>query len=742
MMGFFEDVGSAFGGAVGWAQDRAGEAASALGDIATGVSSAVLGKEIKKYDEKKRKMITVRQGGLFGAAGGFVEEVGSGIETARKHTVKQMGRYGHIDTKPKVGDIKNGQRLVERSTVPGTKRVVERWLPEAEYQRRLKRYKESLPSATSIGQQYKQSHPRDPTLPLKSAAGTVLEMDFRNMFSMDPNPLQRGLAHWTAYEKDPKRVAYSPFAIDVYTTVATWGVGKFVARPALSFVGAKTAGAKGAFWGRQVIKPAGAKVAAKASTKAYSPFIAPVVKKATPIVRKVAPGGANIAQLTVGGAIVPVVGYGVYQSGKSVAKAGTKRTEIKTLPSGKKYTIERGGWPDFGGEIARQSAYWYFGIRGVMGKPYLPRSAHGPLSTRVMKAAGLRELPQTAKAIKAARAGRVVEVTARKGETLAQAKQRLFSKAGLKNPEGIKLVSKDGRYVTSVGGRLKSGHLSKGMWVAPAETSQLYFLKSSGYRNISLVPVKTIYRPRVNMLIAQSPKVYNPFTQSVGKPKWAKSPRGFKFPYPKRAAGTKQLFHSAQTIAGSKAELEATIAPGMMLKRTALRKVPGYQRVLQRTLFGGSQYYVKDPVMGRNILVDFYKPTGPAKVFVPKGSSIAHMKPPTMGTTPGYSPLPPSSLATSYYTPFYNPASYVSGAEQLYLPGGVSYGRGGGGQPSYVSKIAYGAGSKVAAESVPPGMPPWKIKQQKRIYRYKIPEQKDYYDELKQAYGDLFGGEI
>ncbi|MFW6121615.1 MAG: hypothetical protein ACOC80_12050, partial [Petrotogales bacterium] len=93
-MGFWEAVGGALGGAAGWVRDRVEDAGDVIGDVATGVSSAVLGKEVKKFDEKKRRMVTTRQGGFVQAAEGGVKKVQRAIGGAQEHLEKQQQRYG------------------------------------------------------------------------------------------------------------------------------------------------------------------------------------------------------------------------------------------------------------------------------------------------------------------------------------------------------------------------------------------------------------------------------------------------------------------------------------------------------------------------------------------------------------------------------------------------------------------------------------------------------------------------
>ena len=130
-MGIFDSIGSAFsgavkgaskaaGGAVSWAQDRAGEASKVVGDIATGVSSAILGKEITEDDVYKatgkaqpqdiRKMIKYATTGAFKESRKLLLELLIKQGLAAQDIIRQIHREAivmpDIDDKTKVEMIK------------------------------------------------------------------------------------------------------------------------------------------------------------------------------------------------------------------------------------------------------------------------------------------------------------------------------------------------------------------------------------------------------------------------------------------------------------------------------------------------------------------------------------------------------------------------------------------------------------------------------------------------------------
>jgi hypothetical protein len=533
----------AVGGAADWAAKEGGKAVSnaqsELGKIGNAISSAIVGKPSEPQAQPAPKPSHGEGAGVstgaatstpgfdpIGAIGNWAtvevpkalggaydwltvsmpRETGKVVEEA-SHNIIGTPLPPRTPEGYKLGETKEGKILIDVDK--------NKWITTQEYDAAMKRYYATIPTEEQIGRAYEQQHPKDAFNPMRSGIGNVLEMNFGNIFNMNQKSYYEGLAQFQPYEKNPWATFYSPAAITGYTALASWGVGAFVFRPLVAKSGAVLQGL----------------------SRATHPILAyPIAHKGAFLL----PKGANVAQAAVGGIFGGAMVVGAAQSHHAIMSEKSVRTEQRVTPEGELYSVERGGPAAMATEAGKQGLYWWEGIRGSMGKPPLPQPVWNAMGSPFYRLAGMKELPMTQSAINAAKEGSVINVTKRPGETLMQAKERLFAKAGLKDFGGLNLVSKDGRLVVSAGSRLPKQMISQGMWVSPAESPQIYFLKSSGY-NISLVPISSVYKPRLNMLITQGTKVYWAQAQlAKGETTgvWAKTPRGFSINYPARAEGT------------------------------------------------------------------------------------------------------------------------------------------------------------------------------------------------------------
>jgi hypothetical protein len=715
---------------------------SAVNDLATMASSAILGRQIKKYDHKTGVTTTVRRGGLVQTGPKVVKKY------AKDFVTEPARRMGWI--KPpevKVGQTGPPGMVLAEITIGPRGRREERWVREEDYRREMERQarlqEQLTPTAAEVGWQYRQKHRGSPLLPFKAQAGTLLSLDYGNIFGMRAEPQRDiGLAHWMYYEEDPKRVIRSPAVITGALMFGTWGAGKFVARPIISVIGKKTgprALAKSPFWGAPAIKAPGARITAKTA----------VGKKLTPAVRRTAPLGATRAQVVIGSMFAPVIGYGVYRSGVAAARAGVPRKEVVQLDDKRMFTVERGGPADIFGEGARQAGFWFFGLRGIAGKPFLPQKVSAKVWSPFYSVAGLKKIPVTPEATAAAKAGQVINVKPRPGETLAQAKTRIFKTYGIKKgqlPKGLQLIDSKGRLVVTAGGKLPSKHNALVTWATPAESPQFYFLKSTGYGDFSLYPVEMSRTGRMALYRTAGMKLYNPYKEGdlirvVGH-------RGFAEYIPKHAVGTRAPFLSTQTLKG-KAELELILPPGAKMQRVPLRKDPTWQRNLQRIFFGDSQYYYEHPVTGKRILAQYFEPVS-AKPFIPRARlqvAVPKEVPAPKATLFSVTPqsILPARASSAAYSPYYSP--YYYGTMPYY--------------PSYPRREAvryktYPSRDEAPArypypypvrpypvEAPPPSPAPARPEpgrpKEMPIKTYETPEDYDFYNELKKAYKGMFG---
>lgn len=721
-MGFFEDVGGA------------------IGDVASMVGSAILGKEVKKTNAKTGKTTTQREGGVVGAFEGGFKLVTDTTGGAASHMKKQMQRYGHLPSdQPQVGQQKGGYVLAEKVKDPGTGQTIEHWVTPERWEAYQRVQRQRAPTAQSVGWQY--SHEtvhgvvrpkRDPFLPAKSATGTILELDLGGMFGMHGDPYYRGLAQWVPYEEKPVKVLTSPAAVTGYTAVISYGAGSL-----FGFGLGKASGA--------LAKP-----------HYYNPIVRPTARVGGKVGRQLVPKGTTLGQAGLGVAGAGLMTYGAYSSGKRIQQAGQKRTEVVKTEKYGPFTIERGGPAGAVRQTAQEAMYWTMGIRGAMGKPMFPLLKQGirshvypeyrqTLAPRYIKDAINRQYPTVKGKNFTERInnlflrpdvreqGLPLKITSK-----AMANS-LYNQTGLKLPVGSRLVVHATREpFLGFGGKAQL----KSLYVTPAEGLSTPFL-NLGYRNVSLIPQERALtsRPKAIMLFAKSGKRYNPLAFRdwfIGRTGKQGSLPGRKLLVPK-ALSPKDLFIPREirgtTLRGAKPEIEAGVV-GYGEFKQQLPKMNWLQRALL-PFFGKTPYYYEIPssvgVTRKAVPAYLIEYTG-KPLPRPAGTAGYVKGVQTAGPTSGpfvapYYPYLPSpqyyqyySPRTSYQTPSYGGASRsASSAPAISTPS----------RTSLISPVEFEA---------PPAYPKPKGGEPPELKRYEIPEQLDYYNELKEAYVDLFGG--
>jgi hypothetical protein len=734
-MGVWDAVGGAISGGVGWVGDRINEVGSMVG-------GAILGKKVKKKDPRTGKVKRDPRTGkpITQTKGGLIEGIRSAPKIIGDAFTAPAKQYGWIDTSEKVGAEKNGLVLVQKSKDPRTGQTVERWVKKEVVERRQKAYEQSLPTEQDIGWEYAYKHRGDLLLPAKSAIGTLLNLDLGNMFgAYRGSSYHRGLAQYEVYEKKPEKVLTSPAAITAYTIPISYGAGRIFG------------------WG---FGQAGG-LASKASR------VNPVVW--TPKTQGLA--AVRASQVPLAGAKAGLTVVAATSSAERVAKAGAKQKEIVAIPNtNTRYTIERGG--PFGAvtQAGQEGVMWLYGMRGAMKKPMFPVAKQAVYETVYPK----YSFTMADKYQAFAKNRAFPSVTAAdKGRTIQGKINYLFSHPQtkgyrgplpLKSPSGQRLVT----HGTSQAIFGLSGKKPATMWplyVTPGEAVSTPFLKMGGGSSpYTMTGIKTSAynfffpkpypfwgKPRVIMSYAKSSKIWPLGKGGYGPRSVGKTPE-YNVPVDKYGYLSPTRLVQAQPI---KTEIQAIFSGGAEFKPVNPSNLTGAQRFFL-PFVGGTPYHYQIPTifgLSTRVPVSVIEPVPgvqlPKETLGKMGYFIkphSHKLPtPTVsefesypGIIPRYEVMHKVSYAKSSKSiaPSYSFLYSHSPSKSRSLPRSTSPSKSKSPSAS-VSYAPYVSGTKPYTPT--PGQR-FDQKRDETIHKYKIPESLDYYNELKEAYKDLFGG--
>jgi len=538
-----------------------------------------------------------------------------------------------------------------------------------------------------IGAQYAAQHAGDPMNTVRSILGGALEFKmFEQLPDIKTGTISRkqyleNLAAEQAYEKQPTKILTSPLAIFGYEAVATYGVSSMLSDLfglSMKALGPAEEGGRGG----------------------------KAIAEAVPLI-----GGRTVPQVALAAGGAGLTAYGGYQSAQTV--------------------IAKGATPAAADEAVKQIFFWTMGARGAMHTEMFPLVSEFKIRSLRPEIIPIAEEPSVMEPL---RAGEIIQ------HPVGEIPERYV------RPRAPGYVTETGRTVTHVTPAPWRGMLEmvlgrpttlREVYVSTGEEPQIYFAKEPSVKAWSFFGeserVEMPYKsgPRAISWEAQLERPVSPGEAGTTKAVTT-GPAGYRFEYVKENVGTMKVSLKAKPMS---TEMQFLSAPGAKIELTG-----SPMDRLQALFFGTNvrQAYVS-PRTGKLIPVLKVGPEGgevtpvaemakTTSLFAEESSEgLARASPAAPGST---------SLLGSRAAPR---APISRGMER-----GVERGAERTVTRTTVRGAERGAERTITrpVEGTYPTLPSTQKPEVIMPKYYQVRGNVEYYDELKKAWGDIFGEKL